>query len=124
MALEDQKTMNYFRRRCTWNIQISAGLIRRSQVTGHRSQVTGHRSQVTGHRSQVAGHRSQVAGRRSQVTGHRSQVAGSGYNHYFMLSSREKQKNSLLFKTRFAHIRLSSSNKQFVFNSCLQHLKF
>ena len=34
--------------------QCTAGLIRRSQVTGHRSQVAGHRSQVTGHRSQVA----------------------------------------------------------------------
>ena len=32
---------------------VTAGLIRRSQVTGRRAQVTGRRSQVTGRRSQV-----------------------------------------------------------------------
>ena len=53
----------------------SAGLIRRSQVTGRRSQVTGRRSQVAGRGSQVTGHGSQVTGHGSQVTGHRSQVS-------------------------------------------------
>ena len=45
--------------------------------------------------------------RRSQVAGHRSQVSDI---------IRKKQKSSL-FKNNFSHIQLSSSNKQFVFNS-------
>ena len=49
------------------NWQKTAGLLRRSRVTGHKSQVTGHGAQVTGHRSRVAGARSQVADYRLRI---------------------------------------------------------
>ena len=88
-------------------VKIRGGLIHRSQVAGQGSQVRGHRSGVTGHGSQVTG-------RTSQIT-----------NIIIILcSARGKHKTCLLFKDRFSHIHLFSSNKQFLsFNSFVLHLK-
>ena len=76
------------------------GLIRRSQVAGHRSRVAGQRLWVTDHGS---GRRPRVVGRRSQVTGHGPQITAYEFNHYFVLSSWEKQNVYNLFKDRFSH---------------------
>ena len=56
--------------------KVTAGLIRKSRVTGHGSWVTGHKSQVTGQGSWVTGLRSRVTGLKLQVACRRSQVAG------------------------------------------------